>query len=68
MKLYLAKRITGGGYDTHAGMVIRAESYGDARRLLNDALYSSEQDGDWRIARVREEGSRGVILKDFCAG
>lgn len=68
MKLYLCTRLSGGGWDSHAGMVVRAESYGAARRALKEALPARERDDPWKVARLREDGTPGVVIKDYVAG
>lgn len=68
MKLFLCTRLDGSGWGYTAAMVVRAESYGAAKRMVRDLARGSGRDAQWKVARIREEGTPGRILEDYIAG
>lgn len=69
MKLYLCTNMADGpGWDQTRAMVVRAESYGAARRLVMVHARVRGGSSAWKVARIREEGTESVILEDFIAG
>lgn len=57
----------GPGWDQTRAMVVRAESYGAARRLATKRAHGRSL-AMWKVARLREDGTESVILEDFIAG
>lgn len=69
MKLFLCKNIEGGpGWDQTVGMVVRAESYGAAKRLVMANAIVKGGSSKWKIMRLHEGGNSGVIMHDYIAG
>ena len=66
------KKVTGDGYDTYRGFVIRAASEAAARkRAAQEDRFDSEIWLNAKTAsckRLREKGKAGVILEDFLDG
>ncbi|OWV29802.1 hypothetical protein JI62_10080 [Halomonas campaniensis] len=70
------------GHDVTQGMLIRAESEGDARAMADQKTCAEyENNGDWRprrrpwidtrltsCAEMTSEGAAGIIMVDYQAG